>query len=237
MTIVQPGPVRSGLPETAHRLLRPLLRRRVAARWDVHVSGLSHVPEAGPVILASNHVGWLDGPVTVLTSDRVVHALVKHESFEGGAGRLLRLGAQIKLHRGRTDAGALRTALRVLRAGQVLLVYPEGKRGDGLVEEVFGGAGYLALATGSPVVPVAVVGTREPGAGIETRPSPGQRLDVVYGRPLTFAAAPWPRDAQAVTAASDQIADALREHVRWATETLKRDLPGPPPQQDTFAHD
>ena len=131
MTIAQPGPVRSGLVEWPHRVLKPVLRRRLGRRWDVHVTGLDHVPPAGPVILASNHVGWLDGPVTVITSDRAVHALVKHESFEGGAGRLLRLGAQIKLHRGRTDAAAVRTALRVLRAGQVLLVYPEGKRGDG----------------------------------------------------------------------------------------------------------
>lgn len=235
MTIAQPGPVRSGLVEWPHRVLKPVLRRRLGRRWDVHVTGLDHVPPAGPVILASNHVGWLDGPVTVITSDRAVHALVKHESFEGGAGRLLRLGAQIKLHRGRTDAAAVRTALRVLRAGQVLLVYPEGKRGDGLVHEVFGGAAYLALATGSPVVPVAVIGTREPGADIESKPSSGQRVDVVYGRPLTFAAAPWPRDAGSIAAASDRIADALRAHVQWATDTLQRDLPGPPPQQDTFA--
>lgn len=233
-TIAQPGPVRSGLTEWPHRLLKSLLRQRVSRRWDVHVRGMGQVPEAGPVILASNHIGWLDGPVTVLTSDRPVHALVKHESFEGNAGRLLRLGAQIKLHRGRTDAAALRAALRVLRAGQVLLVYPEGKRGDGLVHEIAGGAAYLAMATGSPVVPVAVIGTREPGAGIESKPSPGQRVDVVYGSPLTFAATPWPRDAASVSATSEQIADAMRAHVQWATETLQRDLPGPPPQQDTF---
>ncbi len=237
MTLAQPGPVRSGLPELTQRLLKPFVRRRISRRWDVHVRGIGQVPEVGPVILVSNHVGWLDGPVTVVTSDRPVHALVKHESFEGGAGRLLRLGAQIKLHRGRTDAYALRTALRVLRAGQVLLVYPEGKRGDGLVREVFDGAAYLALATGSPVVPVAVLGTREPGAGIESRPSAGQRVDVVYGSPLAVEAVPWPRDARTVATEMDRIADAMRAHVQWATETLQRDLPGPPPQQDTFSDD
>ncbi|MFT4298113.1 MAG: lysophospholipid acyltransferase family protein [Aeromicrobium sp.] len=234
MSVADAAPVRAGLPEWPHRFFRSFLRRRVVRRWDVHVRGVGHVPQDGPVILVSNHVGWLDGPVTVATSERVVHALVKHESFAGWPGRLLRASAQIELHRGRTDAAALRKALRVLRAGQVLLVYPEGKRGDGLVQETYGGAAYLALVTGAPVVPVAVLGTREPGAEIESKPAPGQRIDVVYGTPITIPAMPWPRDAFTVAAERERIADVLRVHVETTTQNLKRDLPGAPPKQDSF---
>ncbi len=222
----------AGLREWPHGLLKPLLRNRLGRRWDVHVRGLGYVPTDGPVVLASNHVGWLDGPVTVITSDRAVHALTKQESFHGMSGLLLRLGGQIKLDRARRDAGAVRTALRALRAGQVVLVYPEATRGDGLVHSTTLGAAYLALATGAPVVPVCVVGTRAPGAGVETKPDAGQRVDVVYGRALTFEAMPWPRDAAAIAAADARIAEALRVHVQATTDHLKRDLPGPPPEQD-----
>ncbi|MFT4189012.1 MAG: lysophospholipid acyltransferase family protein [Aeromicrobium sp.] len=232
MSIAEATPVRSGLREWPHRLMKPFLRRRVTRRWDVNVRGMGYLPGSGPAIIVSNHIGWLDGPVTVATADRTVHALVKAESFDGKAGRFLRWAAQIKLHRGRTDAAAVRTALRVLRAGQVLLLYPEGRRGAGTVEEVFDGAGYLALTTGAPVVPVAVVGTREPGAAVDVKPPKGSRIDIVYGDQIHISPLDWPRDSWQVAKASDQIARALRQHVEDTLDRLKRELPGPPPVPD-----
>lgn len=221
-----------GLPERALRRLRPVLVRRLSARWDVHVTGADQLPATGPVILISNHIGWLDGPLTVATATRPVHALVKQEAFEGRSGLLMRLGAQIPLHRGRTHTQAVRTALRVLRAGQVLLVYPEGTRGDGEVRSTYPGAAYFAMVTGAPIVPVAVLGTREPGADIESRPADGQRVDVVYGGTLHVEPRPWPRDLEALAAEQDRVAAALREHVAAAKELLGRELPGPPPRQE-----
>ena len=59
------------------RGLRPAARTAVRAYWDVHVHGAGHVPTDGPVIYASNHVGWLDGPLLAIFSPQPVHALTK----------------------------------------------------------------------------------------------------------------------------------------------------------------
>ncbi len=79
------------LREAGRRSLRPVVRRSVHRQWDVRQRGAHHVPVAGPVILASNHVGWLDGPLLILCAPRHAHALVKREAFEGRTARVLRL--------------------------------------------------------------------------------------------------------------------------------------------------
>lgn len=209
------------------------MRGRVAAylhrRWGIHEIGRDLVPETGPVILASNHIGWLDGPLLVATSPRPPHAMVKEEEFAGKTGRLLRFVAQIKVARHRTDAGAVRMAVRALRAGQCVLIYPEGRRGDGEFTTFKGGATYLALVTGAPIVPVAIFGTRQPGEGPQARPAPGTRLDIVYGEPIQFPMQAWPRDRGMLEDAGEQIHDHLRAHVSQAKLAVKRDLPGPLP--------
>lgn len=224
--VASPG---RGLPERALRLARGRADRYVHRRWDVHQHGRSNVPATGPVILASNHIGWLDGPLLVATAPRPPHAMVKEEEFVGRTGRLLRLVAQIKVARDRTDAGAVRTAARALAAGQCVLIYPEGRRGDGELTEVKGGAAYLALVTGAPVVPVALFGTRQPGEGPSARPAPGTRLDIAYGEPIRLPMQGWPRDRGMLEDAGDRIHERLRAHVSQAKDALQRDLPGPLP--------
>jgi 1-acyl-sn-glycerol-3-phosphate acyltransferase len=224
MTIV-PG----GLPEAGLRLARGLVAGHVRRRWDIHERGQGRVPETGPVILASNHIGWLDGPLLFLTAPRPTHALVKEEQFVGRTGWLLRSVGQIQVTRGRTDAGAVRSALRALEAGQCVTIYPEGKRGGGDFAVFKGGVTYLALVSGAPVVPVAIFGTRQPGEPPEARPAKGARLDIVYGDPIRFPMQSWPRNRGMMADAGEQIHDHLRAHVSWSQSVLKRDLPGPLP--------
>lgn len=231
--VVRPTPqvrARRGLPEAGLRVLRPLVRRYLDRRWDVHQSGTQHVPTQGPVIFASNHLGWLDGPLLILCTPRPAHALVKREAFEGRTGRLLRFAGQIPVRRDAHDVGALRTAADVLAAGQSVVVYPEGRRGAGDVATTKDGVGWLALVSGAPVVPVALFGTREPGAGPETRPAPGGRVDVVYGGPLQIAPVPWPRTRAYVADVGRQVTDHLRHHVEWAASSGNLQLPGPLPE-------
>jgi 1-acyl-sn-glycerol-3-phosphate acyltransferase len=218
-----------GLPEGALRFLRNRFRTYFHRRWEIHERGHTQVPASGPLILASNHIGWLDGPLLVATAPRPAHAMVKEEEFIGRSGRLLRLVAQIKVARDRTDTAAVREALRALRAGQCVLIYPEDRRGDGEFTRFKGGVTYLALVTGAPVVPVAIFGTRQPGEGPQARPAPGSRLDIVYGEPIQFPMQGWPRDRGMLEDAGDQIHDHLRAHVSQAKDALRRDLPGPLP--------
>lgn len=219
-----------GLPEAGLRALRPAVRRYLDRRWDVHQSGAHHVPLQGPVIFASNHIGWLDGPLLILCTPRPAHALVKREAFEGRTGRLLRFAGQIPVRREERDVGALRSAADALAAGQSVVVYPEGQRGAGDVAHAKHGVAWLALVSGAPVVPVALFGTREPGAGPETRPAPGARIDVVYGGPLQIAPVPWPRTRAHVADVGRRITDHLRHHVEWAASSGHLQLPGPLPE-------
>jgi 1-acyl-sn-glycerol-3-phosphate acyltransferase len=227
-----PGPA-AGLPERGLRVVRGRAAGYIHRRWDVRHAGAEHVPLTGPVIVASNHIGWLDGPLLIATAPRPLHALVKEEEFVGRTGRLLRFVGQIKVARKRTDAGALRQALRALGAGQGVLIYPEGRRGDGEFTRFRGGVTYLALVTGAPVVPVAIFGTRQAGEPSEARPAPGARLDVVYGEPIQFPMQGWPRNRGMLEDAGEQIHAHLRAHVSQARSTLQRDLPGPLPTGST----
>ena len=90
--------------------------------------------------------------------------------FRGPLGRFLRLAGQIKLDRFRTDPQAVKTAVRALRDGLVVGIFPEGTRGTGELERFHRGAGYLALVTGAPVVPVIIFGTRDPGGASSSLP-------------------------------------------------------------------
>lgn len=218
-----------GLPEKGLRTLRRYATAWLDRRWDVNQRGEGRVPDEGPVILASNHIGWLDGPVLFLKAPRPAHALVKQEMFVGRTGRLLRYASQIPVNRRQVDAGALRTAADALAAGQVITMFPEGGRGDGELRRIENGVGWLALVSGAPIVPVAIFGTREPGAASESRPPKGARIDVVYGEPIRFPATPWPRSTEMIDDVTEQILEHMRTHVTWAKGAAKRGLPGPLP--------
>src|SRR3954469_10147043 len=79
------------------------LVRRWLGRYDIHVEGIDRIPSEGPVILASNHVGYLDGPLLFSTAKRGVHAMVKESMFAGPLGYGLTKMGQICLDRFRTD--------------------------------------------------------------------------------------------------------------------------------------
>ena len=208
------------------RLARPYFNRH----WDIHERGHGNVPETGPVIFASNHIGWLDGPLLFVRLPRGAHALVKEEEFVGRTGRLLNFAGQIKVSRTRNDTRALRRAEAALAAGQAVLIYPEGTRGAGEFERFKCGVAWLALVSGAPIVPVAVFGTRQAGEPSEARAPKGARIDIVYGRPIQFPMRGWPRDRGMIENAGEQIRDHLRAHILWSKNVLKRELPGPLPR-------
>ncbi|MDO7866765.1 lysophospholipid acyltransferase family protein [Nocardioides jiangxiensis] len=215
---------------------RPAARWLVRRRYDVHLHGAARVPSSGPVVLASNHVGFLDGPLLATFAPRPVHALAKRELFAGPMSPFLRAAGQIPVDRTHPDPAAVRSCLAVLARGGVVGIFPEGARGAGEFEEVHGGAAYLALVTGAPVVPVTLFGTRERGAGSESLPPKGARVDMVFGAPYRLQAVSWPRTQEQVGSATV----SLRSHLLAALEDAKvltgRELPGTlPAEQDDHA--
>jgi 1-acyl-sn-glycerol-3-phosphate acyltransferase len=191
------------------------------------VTGAAQIPVRGPVILASNHIGLVDGPLLAAFSPRPVHALTKVEMFEGRLGRLLRATGQIPVDRYAVDPGAIKTCLRVLRDGGVVAVFPEGTRGDGELHRFHHGAAYLALVTGAPVVPVTMIGTRPAGSGANALPRPGDHLDVVVGTPWQTSRVPWPRRREQVLTTSALLLEHMRSELDRALAETRRCLPGP----------
>ncbi|MEQ6902136.1 lysophospholipid acyltransferase family protein [Nocardioides sp. YIM 152588] len=210
---------------------RPAARWLVRRRYDVRVHHPERFPATGPVVLAANHIGLVDGPLMALFAPRPVHALTKIEMFASPlGGAFLRLAGQVPLDRFRVDPGAVRTAVRVLREGGVVGVFPEGTRGGGELRTFRRGAAYLAMVTGAPVVPLTFVGSRVPGGASGSLPPKGDRIDLVVGTPIPVTLHSWPRTAEQVGALSALLHGRMREELAAALSETGRELPGPLPE-------
>jgi 1-acyl-sn-glycerol-3-phosphate acyltransferase len=210
------------------RLFKPLVYLGLRLSWRVTMHGVQHVPPSGPVILAANHIGVLDGPALIAFTRRLTFALVKREAFSGAVGQLLSYLGQISLNRREIDPQAIRRAVQVLRAGKVLAVFPEGVRSGGEVAWARRGAAYLAMVSGAPIVPVAILGTREPGQSKNQLPGFRKSIHLVYGEPFTVPQTPWPRRKAAVAQWTSVIREHLADHVVAAQALTGLPLPGPP---------
>jgi len=197
--------------------------------WRVQVTGAHHVPLDGPVILVANHTGVLDGPVLLGASPRPVHVMAKSALYVPPLDRVLRATGQIELEYETPDRSALLTSLAVLRAGGVIGVFPEAHRGAGDVRHVRHGAAYLTCHSGALVVPVAVLGTRPPGAGKDSLPRLRSRVDVVFGEPVDVRVAGDPHRRAVVARSGERLRQALADHVQVACDRTGQPLPGPLP--------
>ena len=139
-----------------------LLAAAVLRSWfRVRVSGAQEIPSDGPVILAPNHKNVLDPCFIGIATRRRVRFMAKAELFRGPlAWPLVRLGA-FPVRRGESDAEAVATAATILRAGGIVVLFPEGTRVE--QPDALGsprhGAGRLSTETGAPIVPTAITGT------------------------------------------------------------------------------
>lgn len=167
--------------------------------------GLERLPRSGPLIVAVNHVSWVD-PVlaaNVVEKVRDPFFLGKEELFRGAFSRWVLTGLHsIRLDRSRGDVGALRKAEDLLRGDGCLILFPEGTRSrTGSPGRPKPGIGFLAYRTGAVVVPARVFGTRGwKGLG---------RLAVRFGAPMSFVAA----DGAAGKAAYQRFADRVMAEI------------------------
>jgi 1-acyl-sn-glycerol-3-phosphate acyltransferase len=197
---------------------RWLSRALVRSGWRVRVTGAEHVPVDGPVILAPNHLGFIDGPLLFGVAPRPVHTLAKHEMFRGPVGWVLRAVGQIPVDRDHPDRDVLQAVLGVLAAGRVVAVYPEGTRGMGDFSELRPGLAWFALRSGAPVVPVVFLGSGARGRTLGSLPRLRARLDVVFGAPVRIES-DGRRSRAVLNAASDRLREALVAH---HTDTHRR---------------
>lgn len=215
-----------------HSFLRPLARWLIRRLYDVRVSDRGNVPASGPIIYASNHVGVTDGPLLAIFAPRPAHALTKVEMFKGVLGTFLWHSGQIPLDRYHPDPRAVRICLRALRNGHAIGIYPEGSRGPGDLERFHRGAAYLALVSGAPVVPVTMIGSREPGGHSNSLPRRGAVIDMVFGEVWRAEPEPWPRTREQVEKASLFLREHMLVQLDRARASTGRELPGPLPPTD-----
>lgn len=216
--------------------LRPLFARVINRRWNVEYRGLDQVPATGPVVVVSNHIGFLDGPMMAIVGPRPVHALTKRELFDGPLGVFLTGAGQIPVSRFEVDPLAIKTCLRVLRDGGAVGVFPEGTRGAGEMVKAARGAAYLAMATGAPILPMSFLGTRLAGSAASFPPA-GTRMVVSYGSPLAVEQQDWPRRSADVQALTERIRVAIMATVAEALDATGMELPGQIPETDGTSPD
>ena len=179
------------LYDVMHFVLPPALR----AIWRPTVRGLEHVPRTGGVILASNHLSFVDSVVIPAVVPRKVVFLAKSDYFTGSglkglASRVWFEGlGMLPVDRDDTKAAiaSLDIALDVLGRGEAFGIYPEGTRSrDGRLYRGRTGVAHLALTAGCAVVPVGLIGTEQIQPVGSNRPRLAD-VTVRFGKPLDFA--------------------------------------------------
>ncbi len=178
--------------------------------------GREHIPAEGPVIVAANHRSFLDPFVIATMARRPMYYVAKREMFDMLGGRwpawiLSALGA-FPVDRGANDTEMVKTAKAILARGDIVLIFPEGTRTrPGSLGKPKRGVGRLALETGAPVVPVAVIGTESVRRGWRIRP---HKVRIRAGRPLRFPEVDEPSRALAA-AVTDRIWPCVMLQWEW----------------------
>lgn len=174
-----------------YAVLGPLLRLAFRPR----IEGLENIPEEGAAIIAGNHLSFSDHFVMPAILPRRITFLAKQEYFTGpglkGAltAAFFRSAGQIPVDRtgGSAARSALQQALRVLRRGDLMGVYPEGTRShDGRLYKGRTGVAVMALTAGVPVVPCAMLGTFEAQPPGRVLPR-FRRVTIRFGEPMDFS--------------------------------------------------
>ena len=180
--------------------------------------GTDNVPRTGGAVLASNHLSFSDHFFAPLPLPRKVVFLAKSEYFTGRGLKGLVSKAffsgvgQIPVDRsgGEASERALRTGLRVLAAGELLGIYPEGTRTpDGRLYRGKTGVARLAIESGAPVVPCAMIDTFEFQRPATIWPNFRVRPGVKFGEPLDFSRYRGQADAMLLRTVTDEIMQAI----------------------------
>jgi 1-acyl-sn-glycerol-3-phosphate acyltransferase len=212
-----------GVNPIIYRVLRTLLVPFFLIYLRMERIGREHLPQSGPLLLASNHRSFLDPFVIGTMVRRPVYYMAKRELFEKRwqAWILNALGA-FPVDRGAGDGDAMATARAILERGDCVVVFPEGTRvRKGPLGDPRRGIGRLALETGAAVAPIAVIGSEEVRKGWRIRP---RKVRIRAGRPMLFPT---------VKCSSPNLAMGVTERI-WACVRLQWDWLGgakPPREQ------
>ncbi len=167
----------------------------VLSRARVH--NLDRVPTDGPLLVAANHSSYLDPVFVGCVITRPTRYMAKDTLFKGPLGLLLPALGAFPVRRGKTDPGAIRTAMRVLKDEHVLVLFPEGTRGEGDdLLDAQKGVGFLATRMGAAVIPCYLSGLSEV-LGKGQKWFRRRQVEIVFGEPRKYGRKDDPGEAAA----------------------------------------
>ncbi|GAB7034638.1 lysophospholipid acyltransferase family protein [Streptomyces sp. NPDC021749] len=201
-------------------VLKAILGFVMRVLYRPKVEGMERIPATGPVILAGNHVTFIDSLFLSLVVKRPVYFIGKDEYVTGTGikGRLMAWfftsAGMIPVDRdgGHGGVAALMTGRRVLEQGKAFGIYPEGTRSpDGRLYRGRTGIARLALMTGAPVVPFAMIGTDKVQPGGKGRPRIAP-VTIRFGEALDFSRYDgMDRDRYVLRAVTDEVMSEVME--------------------------
>jgi 1-acyl-sn-glycerol-3-phosphate acyltransferase len=211
------------VPHWFLELLRPPVWGIARLLFRIRFAGVEHVPLAGPVVLAPNHVSYMDPVLLTIPVHRPLHYMTLDVFFGvPGLGGLIRWFRAFPVRELELDRLAIRTGMRILRDGQALVVFPEGGRSpDGRLLPFRPGAFRLALQVDAPVVPVTIAGAHAAWPAARRFPRPG-RITITYHAPVARKDLPGGADRA-------EQAEAMAALARQRIESALDDDPETPP--------
>src|SRR5680860_1922365 len=215
------GPLDTRLYRIVHAVIAPVVK----TIFRMRITGLENLPKDGPIVLASNHVTNADPVFVGVACPRMVHFMAKAEIWKVPLlGRLVSRVGAFPVRRGGADREAVRTALRILKGGAVMGMFPEGRRQKlGKLGQPQPGVGLFSLSEGVTTIPVALKGTNR--ILCDWR-SPLPRVDVHFGPPVKAALKDLTR-RERNSEFSHAIMRALAEllEVEWSPESFSAGEP------------
>jgi 1-acyl-sn-glycerol-3-phosphate acyltransferase len=171
-----------------YRFSTGTIRCVVRALTRTRVFGEQHVPGAGPLLVVSNHVQWVDPVILGALFPRPLIFMAKQELWRTGwVGWVVERYGAFPVRRGEADRGAVRRGMSILEAGGAIGIFPEGTRSKSTqLGRAHPGASLLALKSGAPILPVGVSGTLSMGGFGWVGRWPV--VDINYGEPFKLDA-------------------------------------------------
>jgi 1-acyl-sn-glycerol-3-phosphate acyltransferase len=200
--------VREHRPNWDYELVRTILAPYLLGFFRTRAYDLGNVPADGPCILAPNHFSFLDHFFLAIYLRRKVHFMAKSQLFKPPMWPIFNYGGVFPVRRGHGDDEAFKTARAILDRGDIVVMYLEGGRSRTAdLGTPRPGVGKLALETGVPVVPVAIVGSEK------TRNwKRGQfpKISVRFGTPVQFDQLPEEPSRDQAQWASEQVFERIK---------------------------
>lgn len=193
-----------------YRFIRAIANGFLFLFFPYRRTGTENIPEKGPVVFCCNHISNLDPPLLAVSTKRKVHFMAKAELFRIPVlGGIIRLLGTFPVKRGAGDRQALKKAIKLLKDGHAVGIFPEGTRSKtGEMGQFHVGAALIALKGEAPIVPVAVCGSFR-----LFRP-----INIVFGSPIDVT--PFLQE-KAGTATAKQVTELVVNEIRSLQEQTR----------------